>query len=176
MINLKKYNYFTGDINCVARGVSDIVNFFELAGHNYLVLTPPRVDTVNKTVELCLYHYLSNKLEFNNFDDFREKISEKSNLFRVDLLVFDFWSLNRTELFLYISEIQKLNVDFIIVAKEYHYKTGDDVNDFLIRTEYKDLNRSDIWLHDKITGIQSTIDSLRLAYIRDKKIEHLFTK
>ncbi len=174
MFDLKKYNYFTGDINCVRRGVADIVNFFDLAGRNYLMFTPPKISHHEKLNDLCLYHYLENKIDFLDIQDFSEKIADESNLFRVDLLVFDFWSIPKNELSSYILKIQKLQVDFIIVAKEYHYKTSDDVNDFLIRTEYKDLHKSDIWIHDKINGIQATIDSLRLAYIRDKKIEHLF--
>lgn len=174
MFELKKYNYFTGDVNCVARGVTDIVKFFDLAGRNYLMFTPPKLSMTEKHQDLCLYHHLENKIEFSDYSDFISKVEDDSNLFRVDLLVFDFWSIPKSQLALYISKIQKLNIDFIIVAREYHYKTSDDVNDFLIRTEYKDLNKSDIWLHDKINGIQSTIDSFRKAYIRDKKIEHLF--
>lgn len=176
MIDLKKYNYFTGNVSEVGNAVSQIVKFFDLAGSNYLLITPVKPSFSSKHKDLCLYHYLDNKIEFSNFDDFVEKINNKSNLFRVDLLVLDFWSISKHLLYNYIKELDKLNIQFIIVAKEYQYKTTDDVNDFHIRTEYKDLRYSEVWIIDNQTKSSSTLDSLKLAYIRDKKIEHLFGK
>lgn len=172
MVDLKKYNYFTGDVSSVARGVSDVVNFLDLAGYNYILFTPPRPSESNKIHDLCLYHHLSNKIEFDNIDDFKEKILNKSNLFRVDLIVFDFWSKRNWSS--YYDVIKDLPQNFIIVSKEFQYKSSDDVNDFLLQTEYKDLHKSDTWLTDRINGTTATIDSLKKAYIRDKKLEHLF--
>jgi hypothetical protein len=74
----------------------------------------------------------------------------------------------------YYDVIKDLPQNFIIVSKEFQYKSSDDVNDFLLQTEYKDLHKSDTWLTDRINGTTATIDSLKKAYIRDKKIEHLF--
>jgi len=174
MVDLKKYNYFTGDKTSVGSGVSDIVKFLDLAGYNYVLFTPPKPFLSQKIHDLCLYHYLDNKIEFSNVDDFREKILNKSNLFRVDLIVFDFWNIKKINFSRYIEELENLPQKFIIVAKEFQYKTSDDVNDFLIQTEYKDLHKVDIWLNDKINGTTATIESLKKSYIRDKKIDHLF--
>jgi hypothetical protein len=174
MINLKKYNYFTGDVSSVATGVSSIVNFLDLAGHNYVLFTPPRPHESNKIYDLCLYHHLNNKIEFDNLEDFKDKILNKSNLFRVDIIIFDFWSKKKMNWYPYLDIIQDLPQNFIIVSKEFQYKSTDDVNDFLLRTEYKDFHKHDTWLTDKISGQSSTIDSLKKSYIRDKKLEHLF--
>lgn len=174
MVDLKKYNYFTGDKSAVATGVSDIVRFLDLAGHNYVLFTPPKTSQSDKSYDLCLYHHLNNKIEFDNIEDFREKILNKSNLFRVDLIVFDFWSTKKLNWLPYLKEVESLNQKFIVVAQEFHYKTGDDVNDFHIRAEYKEQFKTDIWLTDKINKTSATIESLRKSYIRDKKIEHLF--
>jgi len=174
MIDLKKYNYFTGDVSSVASGVSSIVNFLDLAGYNYILFTPPKPSESNKIHDLCLYHYLNNKIEFDNIDDFKESILDKSNLFRVDLIVFDFWSKRKINWSSYLEVIKDLPQNFIIVSKEFQYKSSDDVNDFLLQTEYKELHKSDIWLTDRINGSTATIDSLKKSYIRDKKIEHLF--
>jgi hypothetical protein len=176
MIDLKKYNYFTGDVSSVASGVSSIVNFLDLAGYNYILFTPPKPSESNKIHDLCLYHYLNNKIEFDNIDDFKEKILNKSNLFRVDLIVFDFWSKRKMNWSSYFDVIKDLPQNFIIVSKEFQYKSTDDVNDFLLQNEYKDLNKSDNWITDRINGTTATIDSLKKSYIRDKKIEHLFGK
>ena len=174
MIDLKKYNYFTGDKSSVAYGVSDIVKFLDLAGHNYVLFTLPRPTGSSKVHDICLYHYLDNKIEFNNIDDFKDKILDKSNLFRVDLIVFDFWSIKKMNWSYYLNEITNLPQNFIIVAKEFQYKTTDDVNDFLLQTEYKDLHKTDNWITDRINKNTTPIDSLKKAYIRDKKLEHLF--
>ena len=174
MVDLKKYNYFTGDKSSVAYGVSDIVNFLDLAGYNYILFTPPKPTTSNKIYDLCLYHHLNNKIEFDNLNDFRNKISDKSNLFRVDLIVFDFWGIKKMNWSEYFKEIENLSQKFIIVSKEFQYKSTDDVNDFLIQTEYKDLHKTENWLTDKINGTTATIESLKRSYIRDKKLEHLF--
>lgn len=174
MVDLKKYNYFTGDANCVASGVSDIVNFLDLAGYNYVLFTPKKPSNSQKLYDLCLYHYLINKIEFKDFEEFLEKISNKSNLFRIDLLVIDFWSISKKHHWKYIDIIDKINLPTIITSREYHYKSTDDVNDFHLRKEYKDTLKSDIWLSDKINNTSATIESLKLSYIRDKKIEHLF--
>jgi hypothetical protein len=74
----------------------------------------------------------------------------------------------------YLNEIVNLSQNFIIVAKEFQYKTTDDVNDFLLQTEYKELHKTDNWITDRINKNTATIDSLKKAYIRDKKLEHLF--
>ena len=174
MIELKKYNYFTGNVSDVGQAVGQIVNFFDLAGRNYVLFTPTKPSSSSKYHDLCLYHYLENKIEFINHDDFLEKISDTSNLFRVDLIVLDFWSIPKTILWKYIEKIKELQIDSIIVAREYHYKSTDDVNDFHVRSEYKELRHSDIWLTDNQTKVSSTIHSLKLSYIRDKKIEHIF--
>jgi hypothetical protein len=174
MIDIKKYNYFTGDKSSVGWGVSDIVKFLDLIGYNYILFTPPKPYESSKIHDLCLYHYLDNKIEFNNIDEFKEKISNKSNLFRVDLIVFDFWSKKKMNWQPYLKEIENLSQNFIIVAKEFHYKSTDDVNDFLLQVEYKDLHKSENWITDRINNSTATLDSLKKTYIRDKKLQNLF--
>jgi hypothetical protein len=172
MVPLKRYNYFTGDISAVAYGVSDIVKFFELAGDNYILITPEKPK--ESSGSLCLYHHLDNKLIFSDFNNFSELIMNKSNLFRVDLLVFDFWNLCKEELCKYKNIIDCLELKSIIVAKEYNYKTTDDVTDYHLRREYKGGYKSETWITDNINNTSYTIDSLKKSYIRDKKIDHLF--
>lgn len=174
MVDLKKYNYFTGESTAVGQGVTQVVNFLDLAGDNYVLFTPPRTHQFNKRRDLCLYHYLSNRVEFENFEDFTQKLQTPSNLFRATFLVFDFWPLNKDGQSKYLKLIAELSLPCIIVAKEFHYRSGEWVNDFLLRVEYKDLTKSEIWLIDQNSGVQSTLSSLQVAYIRDKKLEHLF--
>ena len=53
MIELKRCNYFTGDITCVSSAVSSIVKFLELDGRNPILFTPPKpIDSKGKITNL----------------------------------------------------------------------------------------------------------------------------
>ena len=91
MISLKKCNYFTGSAsNNVANAVSKIVKFLELDGYNHLLITPPN-SSGSKDTNTGINRSLPGYLEFKTFDDLEKLISDSSNLFRINLLIFDFW-------------------------------------------------------------------------------------
>jgi hypothetical protein len=174
MIQLKRCNYITGDPNELGFAVNDIIKFLENDGRNALLFTPSSINENKKGVSTSLKYIFDNKFTFDSFNQFSEIITNTSNLFRVDLLVFDFYHMKPWMISDYKKLIDELNIDHIIVAKEYHYKTSDDVNDFLIRKEYKDLNKSEVHITDNINKWSSTLSSLSVSYIRDKKIDNLF--
>lgn len=185
MIELRRCNYFTGEMSCVSNAVSSIVKFLEVDGKNPILFTPPKpVDSKGKITNLT-YH-LNPQVIWNDFEDFKTKIEDPANRFRVNLMIFDFWNLSRGLIPKYKELIDELGIDYIIVAKEYIYKESDDVADFHVKTEYKDLStnsnsgymssRSETWLTNKIDGWTATLDSLKTGYIRDKKIDDIFNK
>ena len=185
MIELKRCNYFTGDIACVSSAVSSIVKFLELDGRNPILFTAPKPTSSGKNITNLIY-YISPQITFNDFEDFKSKIEDPANRFRVNLMIFDFWTLSRALIPRYKELIDELGIDYIIVAKEYIYKDSDDVADFHVKAEYKDsaptsisgymTTRSEIWLTNKIDGWTATLDSLKTGYIRDKKIDDIFNK
>jgi hypothetical protein len=180
MITIKRCNYITGDLSDIGSGVSQIVKFLELSGRNYLLISNGKPKTSIKTTSL--YSYLQNQYTYNDLDEFKDILNDKSKLFRVDLLVFDFWNLSRVSIMEYKKVIDNLNIDHIIVAKEYHYKSSDDVTDYHIRRELKfdwvnsSTNdfKSYIIVTDNINKWTSNLDDLMKSYIRDKKIDNLF--
>jgi len=180
MIIIKRCNYITGDISDIGSGVSQIVKFLELSGRNYLLISNGKPKTSIKTTSL--YTYLHNQYTYNDITEFKDILNDSSNLFRVDLLVFDFWNLSRTSILEYKREIDNLQIDYIIVAKEYHYKSTDDVTDYHIRRELKSdwINssptdfKSEIIVTDNINKWSSNLYDLIKSYIRDKKIDNLF--
>ncbi len=172
MIPLKKCNYITGDINSVSHAVTRIISFLDDDGRNSLLFCKPRSSNSTNT---SLKYFIDNKFEFNNYEDFKNIIGTDGNLFRVDLLIFDFWHLNLSSIIEYKILIDKLNIDYIIVAKEYHYKSSDDVTDYHVKSEIKDI-KSEYWITDKISGWTSELDSLKKSYIRDKKINQVINK
>ncbi len=181
MLYLKKCNYFTGDIDALT-SISSIIKVLEFDGVNYLSLSRN---------ESILKHSLSNCIFFRNLDDFKQILTDKSNLFRVNLLIFDFMHLSVSNILEYKEEIDKTNINHIILAKEYYYKLNSDINDFHFRKEYKNESISNVgWVHnsntlsnfysnsqvyisDNINKWSSSLESLRSAYIRDKKIDGL---
>ena len=185
MIEIKRCNYFTGDIACVSSAVSSIVKFLEVDGRNPILFTPPKPMGSKKNITNLIY-YISPYITWNDFEDFKCKIEDPVNRFRVNLMIFDFWTLSRGLIPKYKELIDQLGIDYIIVAKEYIYKESDDVADFHVKTEYKDSSptsisgymatRSEIWLTNKIDGWTATLDSLKTGYIRDKKIDDIFNK
>jgi hypothetical protein len=171
----------TGDVTDIASSVSSIVKFLELSGRNYLLVTKGKpVD--KSSVTTSLFTYLSNSKLFEDFEDFKNLLSNKSVLFRVDLIVFDFWHLSKDLIIFYKKEIDKLQIDHIIVAKEYYYKSTEDVSDYHLRREMKNNwglmsptdTMSQVVVYDNINKWTSNLDDLVKSYIRDKKIDNIF--
>lgn len=173
MIQVKRCNYITGNPSDVSYAVKKIVDFLEMEGRNPVLFCKPRSSNSTATT---LKYLMEPKIEFNNLTQFEELLSDKGSLFRVDLLVFDFWHLNVSSIIEYKSYIDKLNIDYIILAKEYHYKSSDDVNDFHIKIESRELHINEYLITDKISGWSSNLSGLTKSYIRDKKIDQLFNK
>jgi len=172
MIQVKRCNYITGNPSDVSYAVNKIVNFLEMEGRNPVLFCKPKKSSSGSTIK----YLMDPKIEFDNLNHFEELLSDKGKLFRVDLLVFDFWHLNVSSIIEYKSLIDKLNIDYIILAKEYHYKSSDDVNDFHIKIESRELHVNEYLITDKISGWSSSLSGLTKSYIRDKKIDQLFNK
>ena len=172
MIQVKRCNYITGNPSDVSFAVNKIVNFLEMEGRNPVLFCKPKRSSSGSTIK----YLMDPKIEFHNLNHFEELLSNKGKLFRVDLLVFDFWHLSVSSIIEYKSFIDKLNIDYIILAKEYHYKSSDDVNDFHIKIESKELHINEYLITDKISGWSSNLSGLTKSYIRDKKIDQLFNK
>lgn len=174
MIPLKKCNYITGDTHSVSFAVTRILRFLEDDGRNPLLFSKPKSTSSSTT---SLKYLFDNKIEFSNLIDFTELINNEGNLFRVDLLIFDFWHLSLNSLLEYKTQIDKLGIEYIIVAKNYHYKNTDDVNDYHVISDSKGGSfQTDFWITDKISGWTSNLEDLSKSYIRDKKINQIINK
>ena len=173
MIQIKRCNYITGGPSDVSYAVKKIVDFLEMEGRNPVLFCKPRSSNSTAT---ALKYLMEPKIEFNNLTQFEELLSDKGSLFRVDLLVFDFWHLSVSSIIEYKQVIEKLNIDYIILAKEYHYKSSEDVNDYHVKIESRDIYHSEYSITDKISGWTSNLENLSKSYIRNKKIDDIFNK
>lgn len=183
MIQIKRCNYMTGDLNDISPSVSCIVNFLELSGRNYLLVGRGKLFD-KYSVNTSLFSYLSNNQIFEDFEDFKNLLDNKSILFGVDLLIFDFWHLSKDLIIEYKKEIDKSQIDHIIVAKEYYYKSTDDVTDHHLRRDsILDFSKSSpvnfirtVVVYDNINKLTSDLSDLVKSYTRDKKIDNIFGK
>jgi hypothetical protein len=144
-----------------------------MEGRNPVLFCKPRSSNSTATT---LKYLMDPKVEFNNIEEFTQVLNNKGNLFRVDLLVFDFWHLNVSSIIEYKQIIDKLNIDYIILAKEYHYKSSEDINDYHVKVESRDSYHSEYLITDKISGWSSNLENLSKSYIRNKKIDDIFNK
>ena len=86
MIELRRCNYFTGEASCVSNAVSSIVKFLEVDGRNPILFTPPKpIGAKGKSITSLIYH-LNPQVVWNDFEDFRSKIEDPANRFRVNLM------------------------------------------------------------------------------------------
>jgi hypothetical protein len=175
MIEIKRCNYITGhDVSSVSFGLTKIVDFLEASGRTPLFLSKPD----NKT---SLKSFIkSSKFEFKNRHEFEVIITNKGNLFRVDLLIVDLWHLSTVSSVLdYKKILDKLNIDYMIVCTKYHYKVDDNnTRVYHIDKEVIDtvswIKNYNYIISEKVDGWKSTIDDLILSYKRDKKIDDIF--
>ena len=101
MIQVKRCNYITGNPSDVSFAVNKIVNFLEMEGRNSVLFCKPKRSSSGSTIK----YLMDPKIEFHNLNHFEELLSNKGKLFRVDLLVFDFWHLNVSSIIEYKSFI-----------------------------------------------------------------------
>lgn len=167
MIQIKKCNYITGNSSDVSYAIKKIIDFLEMEGRNVFLFC---------SKSSTLKYLIDPKMEFNNIEHFKELINNKSNLFRVDLILFDFWNLNVSSIIEYKEIIDKINIDYIILAKEYHYKLSEDINDYHVKIESGKDYHNEYLITDKISGWTSNLENLTKSYIRNKKIDDIFNK
>lgn len=173
MIQVKRCNYITGNPSDVSYAVNKIIDFLEMEGRNPILFCKPRHSNSDTT---SIKYLMSNKIEFNNLEDFSKLINDKGNLFRIDLLIFDFWHLDVSDIIDYKRVIDKLEIDYIVLAKKYHYKSSDDVNDYHVKIESREKFHNEYSITDKISGWSSNLENLSKSYIRNKKIDDIFNK
>lgn len=171
MLDLKKCNYITGQSNVVSFGISKIIDFFENSGRT------PIFFSIKESQFSSLIQ--TSKIEFKNIKNFEELLSNKSNLFRVDLIVVDLWFLkNVSQVLSYKSILDKLNIDYVILTTKYHYIEGDEnVSVYKIDSEYTDIKSSfdvKFWISDLVSKNKTSMNDLVLAFKRNRKIDDLF--
>jgi len=175
MIELKKCNYITGtDKHAVSFGLSRIVDFLETAGRNPILITQPKNYSDNKTT--ASYILKINQFNFKNIGEFEDIVNNKSNLFRVDLIILDAWNFSLPLVLQYKSVLDELDISYIIISDKYHYVEGDKETMIykIDKGEYTNRYEYDFIVTEVVNNWKSSLDDLIKSYRRDKKIDDLF--
>lgn len=182
MLELKKCNYITGDTHSVSYGLCKIIDFLDTEGRTPVLLTPHHHESGNTKGGPLRHIVRCSKIEFLNGDDFNRIVSDKSKMFRVDLIIADLWHLTLSSIMDYKEYLDQTGLDYIIVSNKYHYKESDDIRIYEIRSESNSGYSSSVgftsldftttyFVKDKISGWESTLTDLAKSYIRDKRID-----
>lgn len=171
MVKLKKYNYFKGkNPNDVSSVISSVCKFFELEGLSSLLLY--KCDYKPSEIK----YIISNNMKYENLKKFKELITDKSILFRLDILILD---LNHETYETHLDFIRELNhlenIKFIILSNNTYNVKGD--NNIRIFNCYREFNILDFtaneYIEDVNNGWKTDTESLKKSYIRSKKLNDL---
>lgn len=180
MINLNKINFISGDINTLGIGVSKTLDFLDLIGKNLIVFTKPKHHS-----NIVSYINKFNSYEFSTLSDIESLTSDSSVMFRVNLIVIDLWGESSEKVMYYKNQLEKLNIDVIILSENYHYLIGDkNVSVYKILSEkvidensnlnYFSLHKTKYFIKDQIKNTRYSFDDYLTSYKRDKKISDIF--
>ena len=158
--------------------VSEIINFFDLAGTNVLFISGNSNSQTSIRLNINFIHCSSSNIETNL----------KDNLFRVEHLFVEVISLYETNK--YFDEIRKLTsipITFILpVSKSFRSSPSyHDIDgyDFIYLTKRKKTDSvailirqtlKDYIVEDLKNNWESNLENLKISYIRNKKLEDLF--
>ncbi len=185
MIELKRCNYISSkDWNSISSTMYRIIGFLELDDWNFLMFVPDFNKQGSK------FSLNVNKILFNDYNHFLNLIHDKSVLFRANILIFDFFEFSEKQIKFYQKEIDKLKLQYIIITcpNSYSYNNkNNDVTDYYVEIKIKDkppiLSTTlpptlsmgyQIFVTDKINNWKTDLNSLRVSYIRNKKIDDIF--
>jgi hypothetical protein len=160
--------------------VSEIINFFDLAGTNALFISGNSNSQISIRLNINFIHCSSSNIETNL----------KDNLFRVEHLFVEVRSLHETNK--YLDEIRKLTsipITFILPESSsfrslpsFHDIDGLDY-DFIYLTKRKKSDSVAMLIRQTLKNYivedlknnwESNLENLKISYIRNKKLEDLF--
>lgn len=177
----KKYNFFIQN-NTPYSTVSKLMNFMEDDGYGFLLL----LSSKNYYKSPFRGSYTYNK-EFKNIEEFKSIISDKSNFFKVNVILLDLMGMSTKEILLHKKELeQNISDDYM-----YFFMCDEKTKESIIDKETKlfkvDVQMSYNWFNSKdFTSVHNlidvetkskfTLDSFFKDYIRKRKINNVLNK
>lgn len=177
MIDLRKFNYFTGEESAVGKAVYQICQIHELAG-SMCILFHSRAGS-----EIGLHHSMQPAHSYHTDSDLLMMLADEGLMFRADIVVIDAWKMSSVRLDRIVSKIKDLGHLFIIISQSYHVVSGDEIAEYTAQSnivEGKQRNVTGFSVPLKETRIKSktenwsaTTEELKASFVRDKRLDDL---
>jgi hypothetical protein len=178
MIDLKHFNYFSGEESAVGKAVYQICQMQELAG-NMAILFHSR-----NGGEIGLHHSLQPAHTYRTYVDLSTMLADEGLLFRADIVVIDAWKMKSDQIDQIVGQVKNMKICLIIMAQSYHVVVNNEnvseytVHSNLVEGKYKSYQGiqipiRDILIKSKTDGWSATTDDLKASFIRDKRLDDL---
>lgn len=178
MIDLKKFNYFSGEESAVGKAVYQICQMHELAG-NMSILFHSRNGS-----EIGLHHSMQPAHTYRTDAELSGMLHDAGLLFRADIVVIDAWKMKSERLYSVIGQLKDFAPNFIIMSESYHViKNSENVAEYTVQSNIlhsKQRNVAGISMPIRETLIMSktenwsaTTDELKASFVRDKRLDDL---
>jgi|LauGreDrversion4_2_1035121.scaffolds.fasta_scaffold01675_9 hypothetical protein len=185
MINLKRFNYFSGEESAVGKAVYQICQMHELAGEMAILFHN------RNGGEIGLHHSLQPAHTYRTYVDLSTMLADEGILFRADIVVIDAWKMKSDHIDQIVDQVKSMKICFIIIAQSYHVVVNSEnmaeytAHSNLVEGKYRSVPaRSgfgqgiqipirDILIKSKTDGWSATTDDLKASFIRDKRLDDL---
>lgn len=178
MIDLKKFNYFSGEESAVGKAVHQICQMHELAG-NMSILFHSRTGG-----EIGLHHSMQPAHSYRTEVDLLAMLADKGVMFRADIVVIDAWKMKSDRLDRVVSRMKDLGHLFIIMSQSYHVvANNDEVAEYTAQSNIVEGKQRNVVgfsvplretrIKSKTENWSATTDELKSAFVRDKRIDDL---
>jgi len=187
MIDLKRFNYFSGEESAVGKAVHQICQMQELAG-NMSILFHSR-----NGGEIGLHHSLQPAHTYRTYVDLLTMLADEGLLFRADIVVIDAWKMKSDNIDQIVDQVKSMKIRFIIMAQSYHVVVNSEnvaeytAHSNLVEGKYRTIPSGthsgfgqstqipirDTLIKSKTENWSATTEELKAAYIRDKRLDDL---
>jgi hypothetical protein len=178
MIDLKHFNYFSGEESAVGKAVHQICQMQELAGNMAILFYYDYTTKIGLQYQMQPAHSYRTNIELSNM------LADKGLLFRTDIIVIDAWDMDSENLDRIVEQAKDLGPNLIIMAQSYHVVTNNEnvaeytAHSNLVEGKYRTLKSLQIPLKEtliksKTDGWSATTEDLKAAFIRDKRLDDL---
>ena len=182
MLDLKRFNYFSGEENAVSKAVLQICQMHELAGNMAILFYFEHNNKIGLNYHMHPAHAYRTNAELSNM------LNDKGLLFRSDIVVIDAWEMNVEALDRIVNQVKDLAIYFIIMTQSYHVvSNNENVSEYtahsnLVEGKYKtvvglghgiQIPIRDTLIKSKTDGWSATTDDLKASFIRDRRLDDL---
>lgn len=177
MLDLKRFNYFSGEETAVSKAVFEICQIYELVGNMSILFHSRNLSDIG------LHHSFQPAHSYKNIKELSNMLADKGLLFRADIIVIDAWKMKSESLDLLLEQVKNINSSFIIMSQSYHIINNiENISEYTVQSNIVHGNRNikgfslplrETLINSKTEGWSATTEELKASFIRDKRLDDL---